>query len=59
MKTEREQEIDYYMENDVCPICKSDVEIDNSKSNERDSSNDIHRCPKCGWYCCEMETWDF
>lgn len=54
----RDQEIRFYYDNDKCPHCFSEnIEIDSSESNERDSSNDIHRCKQCGWYCNEMSLW--
>lgn len=50
---------EFYLDRHVCPRCGSDVEVDSSQSNERDSSNDVHKCsnPKCDWYISEMGIW--
>ena len=53
-----DQQIEWFYDNDrKCPICFTDCETDSSKSNERDSSGDVHYCLKCGWKCNEMALW--
>lgn len=38
-----------------CALCGSPMLLDSK--HERDSSNDVHLCPICGWNYGEMETW--
>jgi predicted RNA-binding Zn-ribbon protein involved in translation (DUF1610 family) len=39
----------------LCPF--DGAEMGYESNHERDSSNDRHVCPKCGWSYGEMETW--
>ena len=50
---ERQRQIKVYLETGKCPICGTEVEL--LGKHERDSSNDEHVCPSCGWDCQEME----
>lgn len=53
----REHEVRVAVETGNCPRCNR--EIVHEGTHERDSSNDVHRCPEksCGWFYCEMESW--
>jgi hypothetical protein len=58
--TEREQEIQFYFDSKGrCPVCYTECDIDTSGSCERDSSGDVHRCPKCGWSADAMCLWGY
>jgi hypothetical protein len=49
------QQIQFYLNSErKCPVCFTYCETDSSKSNERDSSGDVHYCPKCKWSVSEM-----
>lgn len=57
---EHDQQIQYYVNSKGhCPVCYTECETDTSGSNERDSSGDVHFCPKCGWLINEMSLWNY
>lgn len=47
----------YAADGTQCPRCHGEVHI--QSMHERDSSNDVHRCTRCGWECGEMSLWRF
>ena len=51
----REEAVKRAMDTHECPYCGA--EMDCTSEHERDSSNDVHFCPKCRWSYGEMETW--
>jgi formamidopyrimidine-DNA glycosylase len=50
------QKIAFYQESGRCPVCYTEVEIEGY--HERDSTWDKHYCPKCDWYCHEIDLWN-
>lgn len=55
----REKQLEFYRESEdnSCPVCFAVCEV--KPYHERDSTYDIHVCPKCGWGCKEHELWNY
>lgn len=53
-----DKEIKEYIASFCCNCPRCGTETERIFMHERDSSNDIHKCPKCGWTLPEMATWN-
>lgn len=53
-----EDEIKVFIANFCCTCPRCNQDTDRISGHERDSSNDVHKCLKCGWSLPEMATWN-